>query len=283
MPKRYKKSFRTKKKRSVWKDFGLIAKNKFFWLGLLVLGIGLGLTYLFFLSSVFRIKSIELSGCEKSWCKEIRDVFQVRAGQNVFLADFSVSIEKALNAYPQIDQINVRKKLLGFITVEIQERKPVIALKEENGPCLVKTFFSKQPEQEYYLIDKKGIAFEKTKELVLNIPQIRGDFKTGEPELGKAVVAEQDIDNVLKITSSFKLGIKEIVVVSEKRINVTTSDNFEIYFSSEKDLDWQIEQVGILLEEKIPPELRKNIRYIDLRFEKIYIFPEDYSKNPGKN
>jgi len=35
-------------------------------------------------------------------------------------------------------------------------------------------------------------------------------------------------------------------------------------------------ELSILLKERIPPEKRRNIEYIDLRFEKIYIFPETY-------
>ena len=64
---RYKKSFKTKKKRN-------LLKNKFFWLGSLVLIILGGFIYLFIFSPVFKIKEIQVLGAEAVSAEEIRQI-----------------------------------------------------------------------------------------------------------------------------------------------------------------------------------------------------------------
>ena len=78
------------------------------------------------------------------------------------------------------------------------------------------------------------------------------------------------------LRNDLNLPIEEILIVSEKRIDVETMEEWNIYFNPKKDLDWQLEEFGILLKEKISLKNRENLEYIDLRFEKIYIFPESY-------
>ena len=81
---------------------------------------------------------------------------------------------------------------------------------------------------------------------------------------------------VLEINSQLEkdIKIKEALLISENRLNIKTLEGWEIYFNPKKDLNWQIEEIKILLEQKISPENRENLEYVDLRFEKIYIYPE---------
>ena len=61
MVKRYKKSFKTKKKKSLFYFLKIILKNKSFWTGFLFLFLGGGLCYLLFFSSIFKIEEIEIT------------------------------------------------------------------------------------------------------------------------------------------------------------------------------------------------------------------------------
>ena len=102
-----------------------------------------------------------------------------------------------------------------------------------------------------------------------------------EIKLGKEVIDKDKMEQILKVgnnlNNELKIPIKELLVVSDRRFNIKTSEGWEIYFNPSKDLDWQLTELGILLKEKILPEKRRNLQYIDLRFEKIYIYPENYS------
>jgi len=96
----------------------------------------------------------------------------------------------------------------------------------------------------------------------------------------KDLIQKEQLDQVLKINSllrnDLKIPIQEIRIASEKRIDVETMQGWSIYFNPKRDLDWQLEEFGILLKEKISIENRENLEYVDLRFEKIYIYPENY-------
>ena len=60
------------------------------------------------------------------------------------------------------------------------------------------------------------------------------------------------------------------VIVSEERLNVKTSEGWEIYFNTADDLDWQVQELALVLEKQITPEKRRNLEYIDLRFSRVY-------------
>lgn len=268
---KYKISHRTKKKRSV----RVLFKNKFFWLGFFILAASGGLIYFFIFSSVFQIKDIKISGTEKSPSQEIKDIISANT-RNIFLADFETINKNILEKYPQIANVTFKKNLPDRILVQIEERRPIaVFCRPVFEPFL--PFFSENQTKECYLLDKQGVVFEKINEpveglLTLNTKSFISEFK-----LGQEIINRDYLSEVLKISSQLEkdIKIKEALLVSESRLDIKTSEDWEIYFNPKKNLDWQIEEMKILLEQKIPPENRENLEYIDLRFEKIYIFPEN--------
>jgi len=249
--KRYKKSYRTRKKRSVF----VVFKNKFFWLGLLFFIILSSLTYLFIFSSVFQVKNITVSGTEKTSAEEIRIIISNNA-KNIFLADLEEIDRMLCQRYVQIGNVDIKRDLPDALLVQIEERKPVAVISKYGG---------------YFFIDKEAVIFEEILEKPLEMLIIKSE---------KDLIQKEQLDQVLKINSvlrnDLKLPIEEILIVSEKRIDVETIEGWNIYFNPKKDLDWQLEEFGILLKEKISLEKRENLEYVDLRFEKIYIYPENY-------
>ena len=61
------------------------------------------------------------------------------------------------------------------------------------------------------------------------------------------------------------------MLVSNSRFNAKTQEGWEIYFNPKENLDWQLTELALVLKQKIPPDERKNLEYIDLRFNKVYI------------
>ena len=71
---------------------------------------------------------------------------------------------------------------------------------------------------------------------------------------------------------NLSIKTKEIIIVSDERINVTTIDDWDIYFDQKKDLDWQITKLKVNLEKNIPPERKGELEYIELRFGNLAPF-----------
>lgn len=267
---KYRKSYRTKKKRFVWAIF----KNKFFWFGFFILAVIGGLGYLFIFSSVFQIKDIQVSGAEKSPAQEIKDIVSAKSG-NIFLTDFEAISKNLREKYFQIANINFKKNLPDRISVQIEERKPIaLFCQPVFEPFLL--FLNKNQAEECYSIDKQGVIFEKASGQLGNLLVLNTKSFISKFNLGREIISNDYLSKVLEINSQLEknIKIKEASLVSEDRLNIKTSEGWEIYFNPKKDLDWQIEEMKILLEQKIPPENRENLKYVDLRFEKIYIFPE---------
>ena len=80
---------------------------------------------------------------------------------------------------------------------------------------------------------------------------------------------EELISKILKISSeleNLKVQILEANLVSDERINLKTSEDWEIYFDPQKDMNWQLTKLKVDLENLIPFERRKDLEYIELRF-----------------
>ena len=239
--RKYKKSFKTKNKKSFFKFLKKVFLNKFFWLSFLGLAVIGGLIYLFFLSSVFKIKEFQISGCEKIDPEQIRDFFSAQKGDNIFLTNFEDSLAVLSKDYPIIAEANLKRKLPNLVLLKIEERKPVVCKK------ILNSFSGKE---EFFLIDKEGVAFEKVFEIKNDIIEIRDYKEAGDIKLGEKLMEKKDIENISKIENKLKsinVLIDEIEIISSKRLNAKTAQGFEIYFNTEKNLISQLEKIEIIL------------------------------------
>jgi len=109
----------------------------------------------------------------------------------------------------------------------------------------------------------------KKDQLIISLGEINQNFVVGELFLLKNRIKDfLEIEKILK--NNLKIEIKDLIVISEKRLNVRTREGWEIYFNLEKDIKLQITKLEVLLEQEILIEKRKNLEYIDLRFERIF-------------
>jgi len=253
--KRYGKSYRTVKKRSIFSIF----KYKITWVVLLVLVFVVGLTYLFVFSSVFQIKNINISRTEKVSTEEIHNIISNNVN-NIFLANLKEISQEITDKFPQIASITIKKKLPNELIADIVERQPIAILCDSNNSC--------------YYIDNKGVLFEEAGDK--DLPIIKTEGSLYNLKLGEEALDKDYLEKLLTINYNVKdIEIAEIYPVSENRLDIKTTENWNIYFNMKEDIDWQIEKLNILLKEKLPIEERTNLEYIDLRFEKIYIYPEN--------
>ena len=260
MKKQIRKPYRIKRKKS-------ILKNRFFWLGVLVLIISIGLFYLICFWDFFQVEKIEISGNQEIKTENIKNLIEKEISKkilfipskSIFLADLKMTEKNLLEKYPQIAEVNLERKFPRGLKVEIEERKPVaIFIQDEDS----------------FFIDKEGVIFkEDTNNEMLKIKNL---IFSEELKLGERVIEKEKLSQILEIETGLEKDIKVQIetaeIVSDRRLNVKTSEGWEIYFNLENDLDWQITELGLVLEKlekQVLPGKRENLEYIDLRFDKI--------------
>lgn len=248
----FRKPHRMRRKKS-------ILKNSFFWIALGITILIFLLSYFLFFSDFFRIRNIEISGNQKTETQIIENL--IERDKNIFLFNSEKNKENILNNIFQITQVGINKKLPCILKIEIEEREPVAVV------C----------QNECFYIDKQGMVFERTTEDG-QIPKINNLNLQKDLKLGDKVLDEENLNQILIIESAFKKDLGILVgsmeLASERRLNVFTSQGWQAYFDIQKDISWQITELKSILEKEIPLEKREKLKYIDLRFEKVYVFPE---------
>jgi hypothetical protein len=71
------------------------------------------------------------------------------------------------------------------------------------------------------------------------------------------------------LQDNFQINLKEAFITSPLRMDVITSENWEIYFNmdSEYSIDSQLLKLDLLLKGEITEDIRPTLQYIDLRFK----------------
>lgn len=241
---RVKKSFKTRRKKSFFKLYLFC----FF-----ILAAFSGLIYFLFFSSFFTIKEINILNNKEVPKQQIENAISLKLTQNIFLADTEKSCEEIKDKILKISEVSIKKSYPNKIMVQVEERKPVAILQKEDS---------------FYFIDKKGIAYQETNRgdspvLISNGIKITPDLAQ---KSGKIMDKFQNLDT--------------LTFISEYRANAKSKEGWEAYINLDGDVDWQMEELQTILNGEVNS---KDLKYIDLRFDKIYIFPETaILKNPTK-
>lgn len=255
----YRKPHRFKRKKPLF-------RNRFFWLGILTAAIAGAIFYFLFFSDFFQTKKINISGLEKIQKESIQPMVEQKLEngllffrtKSIFLVN-SAAIQKQLfQDFPQIAELKVSRQFPGTVNIFAKERK------EGALWCQQEKCFS---------LDKEGIIFEENQQ-VRNLIGINDKKNTKTFSLGEKVIEKNELDNIFKIQTNLrnqKIEANNFTLLSD-RLTVKTAEGWEIYFNLSGDIDWQLTKLGAVLEEKIPPEKRKNLEYIELRFGNLAPF-----------
>jgi cell division septal protein FtsQ len=278
--KKYRKPHRIKKKKS-------IIKNRFFWLLLLILIISIFALYFLLFSQFFKIEEILVSGNEKVSKEEIMGLIEKEVKRkkmflpqdNIFLINFDLIKEDILRSFPQVAHV---------ITVRDFPRKLRFTIQEREGVALFCKDYEVLEEeqltsQKCFLLDKDGIIFEEVSGDNILMPKIilqQTQDDDNELVLGESVMNSELLLKILDIFSgaeSLDLSTKEISIISDERINFKMSDDWEIYFNPEEDINWQLTKLEAVLE-NIPQDRREDLEYIELRFGNLAPFKYENSE-----
>lgn len=200
--------------------------------------------YFFILSPIFRIKEISISGNNKVKIEAIKEAIQTG---NIFLVNFEKIRKEILKKFPQIAEVNLKRKFPDKLNLIISEREAVANFCGDTG-C--------------FSLDKDGVIFEKSSP---DSPLLKIK-KTEDGPLLESNLVSFILEIELKLKYDLKILVEEILVLSEDRLNIKTVEGWEIYFNPKNDLNWQLTKLKAVLENEIPQAKRKNLEYIDLRF-----------------
>lgn len=248
MKKNYRKPYRVRRKKSIF-------RARAFWLGMLVLAVLGALLYFLFFSDFFRIEMVTVSGQAKVSEEEIKSFVPKR---NIFLIDTKEIRKDILDSFPQIAEVEIGRGFPDAINILVIERSGLAVWFQED---------------KYFLFDNEGVIFEEIQpepDSVKIIDERRAEIF----DLGEKVIEKELLSQILEIRSKVRENLKILIlearIISDERLNAKTSEGWEIYFNLRGDLDWQIQELSLVLEKQISPERRGRLEYIDLRFSRVY-------------
>lgn len=250
---RYRKPHSYKKKKSIF-------STKAFWLVVFFVLLTSGAFYMICFSSFVQIKEIKISGNQKVSAEAIQEIVKKRSeknilffpSQSIFLADLSQMRKDVLEKFLLIGGVKLKRNFFNTLTVDVSEREPVAVLLQGES---------------IFNLDEEGIIFEKAF-LEDGLMMIIDRQKTN--SLGEKAIEKEKLARILSINSKLKsdmsLPIQWFEIESEEKLNLVMSEGWQAYFDLRKDVSWQLTKLEAVLEEKIPPEKRRDLEYIELRF-----------------
>lgn len=253
--KKFRKVHQIKKK-------GSIFKNRFFWLGILFFVFISSFCYFLFFSEIFQIKKIIITGTEKVSKEEIMVVTEKQLEnkilffntKNIFLISLDKIRKDILNSFPQIATAEIGRGFPDALDILVTERSGLAVW------C---------KDEECFLLDIEGIIFEKTTPET-NLIKIIDKEKIAPVNLRERVVGKDFLSKIVEIEKRLKtdlqVQIQEFLIISQERLNIKTSEGWEVFLNPQGDVEWQLTKLKAVLEEEIPLEKRRDLEYIELRF-----------------
>lgn len=234
----------------------------------------LGWVWFLFYSPYFKIKKVEIFGLErieKSKIKAIVDSqisgqrFLIFQQSNIFIFD-KKSLSENINAKYFLNSLTIKKDLPSTLIIQIKEKTSKLIWATNN--------------KNYYL-DLSGTVISEvssvstvgTEELPMEVkstglPTIY-DESNREAAIGEKVLSEEQVLAVvelsLKISQFADVEIDSYKLTNEKELRAVAKEGWYILFT-DSNIENQLKKLDLILKEKIKDQ-RKNLEYIDLRFE----------------
>ncbi len=286
----YNKIHRMKKSKKLY-------KSAWFWYSLLFLIILGALAYFLYYFPAFKIKEINPEGNIRAQSQEIIQIAaSILDGKKMFLPQSNIlsfpekDIQQAIaSRFAAVKDVRIKRRLPDKIFITISEREEAALwcksgeLESEHQAATTtdairdfNLFIQKidnfEPNFNCFHIDKEGVIFESATSSDFIIRSAPKEIKVGGRILDQFLI-EKILEIKNKLVQKLNIGVKEAYVFNQNQINFRTSEGWWAYFNPKKDIDWQITSLGLVLENKVPQSFRKNLVYIDLRFEGISIYP----------
>jgi len=243
--------------------------SRFFGIGLLFIILVVLLGYIFFFTGLLTIDNVEIVGAKKIEQGEVMNLVEEFIPRNILFWKVTNIVllsaqdieQKLAEVFPEIRSVRVEKKFPHSVLVTIQERRGVAVWCQD------------EEKQECFALDANGIVFERRNPGEF-LPLLNF-FNPVEARIGENIIKEELLEHILdfhgRVRRFLTFGDEAIRivlynVVSGARVNVKTSEHWEIYINPKESTEWQVEKLRAVFEKNIPPERRGELEYIDLRF-----------------
>lgn len=259
--------------------------------------------YGLFFSSALEIKNIEVLGAQKTDPNAIRDLAFSKmqrvafvSGKNIFFVPSKNIETEIFSQFPYLKNVQIQKNFPNVLKIVLQERQPIAlwcpcqlpekeivakyaSTSKEVVPILgdFQQFLSTHKSAENqnincFLLDEDGVIFESASNFDFKIISQQKDLKIGSQVIDREVI-KSIVDLRDKISQKTGLGCSEAFVFNPNQINIKTNESWWAYFNPKKDLDWQVNAMKTVIDNKVSEDKRSRLKYIDLRFENISFYP----------
>lgn len=235
-----------------------------FWFAVFA-GVLAGVIYLFFFSKLFNIREISINNGSFVKNGEIRETVDNYLGErkffiprfsNIFFVDSDEIQALVAGGFPQAENITVNKNYFHTLEINLNKREAlgVWCFKDKN--C--------------FYFDRMGTAFDTAANSDGSLFLSIDDKSKTLDKLGGKVTEEPMLNFIFGVQEEMqklKIGITKIIIPDGEpfRINVKTSENWELYLNTQDDLVNQMKSLNTFLSQKISPEKRSQLQYIDVR------------------
>ena len=243
-----------------------VLKTPIFWIFILFLIAVFTALYFVLFYSGFQVENIIISGNEKIQSKDIEkivfDNINKKITKSIFLTNPPELQQLILKSFPLIETVIAERRLPQAVTIKIRERKPFAVFCPSTA--------SGQASDQRFLIDKNGVIFGELQNLPQDMLIIKQALNNKEVFTGENVIEKNIMDMISKVETSlrdnFQVDIAEALVSDPARLDIKTSENWQIYFNLNSNTDLQIIKLNSLLRDEISATSRASLQYIDLRF-----------------
>ena len=235
----------------------------------------IGVAYLLFFSSFFRVKKIVVDSspslASQKWQieKEVRAALEepwlwLLKRNNFFLVDLKGLEEMVLSQYPQVKEAEIKRSPPDQLSLTLKERT-AFALWQISA------------SGQLFLVDGSGVLFEElaTSADALDSGLLFFVFEGGgKRDILEEVISPAKLQQIVEVNRYFsetlKIEVESFILDAREKLDVKTSEGWQALLAFSEELDLSLTKLSLLLEREIPPEKRKNLEYIDLRFSKAY-------------
>jgi cell division septal protein FtsQ len=210
--------------------------------GGLFFGIRYGAKQLFFENPDYQLSRIEVQTDGTLLREQVLETAQLREGENIFSVNLA-GVQERLQQLPQVDEVQVVRKMPSEIDIQIVERKPVAWITSARG---VSNMFA---SDNGLLVDARGVVMQEKKLLqeYLGLPVIAG--ATNETLESGKTVQSVEVKAALELlrlsTRSFmqtRFQVREIDVSKGYCLRVTDKNRTRVTFGFD-DLDAQLQRL----------------------------------------
>lgn len=249
-----------------------IFKCAWFWYSILAGVVLATAVYFLVFFSGFFVSEIKISGNQKISTQALSQLVENNVlhkfvdfgwvkiySKSIFLVNTKAISKEAVKNFPAIEKIIVKRHFFKTISVDIQERSPIGVFCNKNEDC--------------FLVDASGVIFEAVNNIPENTFIVRQEVSDNLPMLGEQAVDKNILASIAKAEKSLKdnygVNIVQAVISSPIRLDLTTSEGWKVYLSTEAgaDINAQLSNMLLLLGGEITPAIRENLEYIDLRYK----------------